>query len=303
MYVICQLCNNSIAKHSLSQHLKTHKKCPKQYHKEFINENDSEFCVKCGNKTKWVSVILGHKLFCLKCSKKNKPSCIDYWVYNYNYSLEEAKQKVKSHQINSSPRRVEYWLNLGRTHEEALAEVVNVQRRDKQWFIKNKGEGAWETYIERQRYTCTSEYLGEEKYKEIINNLTSYSSLDDYINAYGEEFGKLKWAKKYGYNTYEEYETHAATKKYPSLFYSKKFRTSILKRQYNKCGNPECHVIYNTGVDFHLHHINYVKSDMNDNNLIFLCNNCHSKTNYKRHEWQTVLSKINEEIISEYCDR
>lgn len=40
-----------------------------------------------------------------------------------------------------------------------------------------------------------------------------------------------------------------------------------------------------------VHHIDYDKNNCNPNNLITLCNSCHSKTNFNRDYWLTYFSK------------
>lgn len=40
-----------------------------------------------------------------------------------------------------------------------------------------------------------------------------------------------------------------------------------------------------------VHHIDYNKKNLNPDNLISLCINCHVKTNYNREFWETVLTK------------
>ena len=42
------------------------------------------------------------------------------------------------------------------------------------------------------------------------------------------------------------------------------------------------------------HHINYIKTDNNPDNLITLCRECHSKTNFRRSYWQMVLGQMME---------
>ena len=42
----------------------------------------------------------------------------------------------------------------------------------------------------------------------------------------------------------------------------------------------------------HVHHIDYNKQNINDKNLISLCNSCHMKTNYKRNYWEEYFSKL-----------
>lgn len=41
-----------------------------------------------------------------------------------------------------------------------------------------------------------------------------------------------------------------------------------------------------------VHHINYIKSDCNPDNLITLCNSCHAKTNSDREYWKNYFIKI-----------
>ena len=41
----------------------------------------------------------------------------------------------------------------------------------------------------------------------------------------------------------------------------------------------------------HLHHIDYNKQNSIKNNLVFLCNSCHSKTNYNREYYSNLLRK------------
>lgn len=48
----------------------------------------------------------------------------------------------------------------------------------------------------------------------------------------------------------------------------------------------------NNESDLVVHHIDYNKNNLKLNNLIPLCRSCHSKTNYNRKHWKTILKKI-----------
>jgi 5-methylcytosine-specific restriction endonuclease McrA len=68
------------------------------------------------------------------------------------------------------------------------------------------------------------------------------------------------------------------------------------------CGlQDEEHIlIYNYSLM--IHHIDYVKENCEDHNLIALCNQCHGRTNYNREHWIQLFSiklkeKCNEEVI------
>ena len=41
-----------------------------------------------------------------------------------------------------------------------------------------------------------------------------------------------------------------------------------------------------------VHHIDYDKPNCKENNLILLCNICHSKTNYNRNDWKNRYTKF-----------
>jgi len=54
------------------------------------------------------------------------------------------------------------------------------------------------------------------------------------------------------------------------------------------CGCPERETIGG----LYIHHINYNKKDNREENLITLCNSCHSRTNWDREFWRIMLSEL-----------
>lgn len=70
---------------------------------------------------------------------------------------------------------------------------------------------------------------------------------------------------------------------YPNKFYE--LRNIIRKRD-----NYKCHVCNKKG-NF-VHHIDYIKNNCKETNLITLCNNCHSKTNFNRIYWKNFFSNL-----------
>ena len=60
-----------------------------------------------------------------------------------------------------------------------------------------------------------------------------------------------------------------------SIEFNKELKQSILKRDNYKCQNLKCLKKSNK---LHIHHIDYDKKNNNLDNLITLCNSCHSKT-------------------------
>jgi len=81
---------------------------------------------------------------------------------------------------------------------------------------------------------------------------------------------------------------------YP-LGWTKTFKEQIRRRDEYKCQNcgvPETE----TGRKSDVHHIDYIKENLNPINLISLCKKCHGRTYTNRHHW----IKYYQELISRY---
>ena len=62
-----------------------------------------------------------------------------------------------------------------------------------------------------------------------------------------------------------------------------KVKNSIMVRDNHKC--RICHNLAKL-----IHHIDYNKKNNNHENLVALCQSCHSKTNFNREHWKGYLS-------------
>jgi len=65
--------------------------------------------------------------------------------------------------------------------------------------------------------------------------------------------------------------------------------TKHLKNKIKKRDNYICQICGLTKRNMHLHHADYNKKNNSEDNLICLCNSCHSKTNYNRRYWVDLL--------------
>ena len=76
---------------------------------------------------------------------------------------------------------------------------------------------------------------------------------------------------------------------YSSKF-NKKLKEQIRKRDGYRC--QECFRHQNE-LDYklHIHHIDYNKKNSSPNNLVTLCRNCHTKTNFNRNNWTEYYMK------------
>lgn len=68
-----------------------------------------------------------------------------------------------------------------------------------------------------------------------------------------------------------------------SINFNKTLKENIRKRDKYVC--QECGLKLNKNKKLAIHHIDYNKKNNKENNLVSLCNSCHSKTNFKRSDW------------------
>jgi len=87
------------------------------------------------------------------------------------------------------------------------------------------------------------------------------------------------------------------------LPYSWEFRT--IRKKIIERDNATCQVCHKKLSDefCQIHHINYLKNDDREENLILLCPSCHAKTNYNRDMWIPYFKKIMIEkgVIDDEC--
>ncbi|KKL54795.1 hypothetical protein LCGC14_2261820, partial [marine sediment metagenome] len=65
----------------------------------------------------------------------------------------------------------------------------------------------------------------------------------------------------------------------------------IKERDNYECQNPDC-TDKSNHLPLYVHHIDYDKKNCSPNNLITLCNSCHSQSNGNRDQWQKLYTKI-----------
>ena len=76
---------------------------------------------------------------------------------------------------------------------------------------------------------------------------------------------------------------------YP-LGWNKTFKEQIRYRDSYKCQLCGCHEV-ECSRKLHVHHIDYKKENIQEDNLISLCPSCHMKTNFNREYWKKYFKK------------
>jgi len=172
----------------------------------------------------------------------------------------------------------------GKKHTEITKEKMRIKRKK---YFDNGGVGYWK-----------GKYLSKESIEKTKN---TKKRLRDEGKLVSHRRG-ISMEKEYGKEKAKQLKQHLATfngnkasgwrggiSRMPYDFNFNK----ILKTEIKERDNFECQICNkhnnNTPQGLFVHHIDYNKLNSKKDNLISLCGNCHSKTNYNRHYWKWQL--------------
>jgi hypothetical protein len=163
---------------------------------------------------------LGIKLYLENCNKinKNLPNSTDYWI-KYGFSMEESKLKILEFQKEMSRRSVikkeengghkqfscrciEFYINKGKTVEEAQNIISNLQKRDLDFFqikygedegfkkfeeSKNKRDKTWDKKDKKEHALKALPFTYNENSQEIkaIENFIISNNINKKLCKYG----------------------------------------------------------------------------------------------------------------------
>ena len=152
------------------------------------------------------------------------------------------------------------FITLTKTKEEFIEsiEVIRFAKTIDDFLIENKSENQnFEFYAQHKKEIDNqkNKALVFQKKFSIINLLT-----------FKFEFKKKEW--------------------YLPAFYDDELRIDIISAQRYKCALCDIDI---SGINPHLHHINYNKMNCFRENLVFVCARCHGKTNLNREFWKKLL--------------
>lgn len=199
------------------------------------------------------------------CSKVNAAGLVVEGSKNPNWK--GGKVERTCHVCN-----VKYYTKVGYTSSKYCSmSCVGIAQRTP----KGKREGKWTTKIcevcsieysvyksKAERYRCCS--------KDCSFKLRSIISTGENNSNWNDGISRLP----YPYNW-------------------QKISKAIRRRDGNKCQNPNCKG--HPKID--VHHIDYDKMNVADDNLITLCTVCNSKANFNRDKWKEYYSEIVRNLI------
>jgi len=117
---------------------------------------------------------------------------------------------------------------------------------------------------------CGKEFVYRPQGREISESTCSKECLKKLKSKKAKLHGNPNWR---GGSSFEPYSTD----------FNLELKLRIRERDSFTC--QECGEVEN-GKSLHVHHIDYNKMNCEENNLITLCEVCHTKTNYNRDYWQ-----------------
>ena len=134
----------------------------------------------------------------------------------------------------------------------------------------------------------------KEKIRQTLKGRTPPNKGKKMTDAQKQKISQNHWTKnpKYQGKNHPSYKGgRKRDYEYSSLFTSE-FKKNIFSKSNYTC--QLCGIRNKKGlgksIKLHCHHINYNKRDMDEKNLIVLCNSCHAKTNHNREYWKKLFN-------------
>lgn len=188
------------------------------------------------------------------------------FVKGHKHTEETKRQMSLSKQGNKNPM-----YGIGKQHSfygKKLSE------EHKQKIRKSKQKKPY-THTEKRKEKIRQYQKGRKRTKEHGENISK--ALMGHKGYWKGKFGK----DSFNWNGGSSFEG------YPTTW------TNDVKEAIRKRDNYLCQVCFKSqeeeGNKLAVHHIDYNKNNVNENNLISLCHSCHLKTNYNRKYWVSYL--------------
>lgn len=213
----------------------------------------------------------------VKCSVQT----IQNRMIEYNITPRTSKEAVKYSEIPHKIKIDKDWLNQKYTIEKLsapkIAKILNCGTRavtQRLWKYEITVRNTKEAMMLLNRSGKNNNFYGK-KHSEV----TTLKMSKNHIDVNGENNPSWKGGKSF--------------EPYP-IKWNNQLRESIRKRDNYKCQVCGCTQEENNR-KLDVHHIDYVKENLDPNNLISLCKPCHMKTNTNREYW--IQYFIDKEIL------
>ena len=181
----------------------------------------------------------------------------------------ETREKMSKSRIGKHP-----------TEETRKKKSESMKGENNPNYGKHWSEEIRKKMSEAQMGIGKGKILSEEHKRKISESHKGFKHTKESIKKMSES----KKGKRMGK---ESSNWRGGISKLPYAFnFNEKLKKRIKKRDSYKCQ------ICETLDDLSIHHVNYDKMNSDWNNLVTLCNSCHSKTNHKRDYWQKELSSM-----------
>lgn len=185
-------------------------------------------------------------------------------MYGRKHTEESKKKMSKSTSGKNHPN---YGKKLSEETKKKMSEAWNKERRNKKIYLS-----------EEMKIKLSKAFSGEgnhfygKKHSRKTRNLLSKKAKERFKNK----------------ENHPAWRGGVSFEHYPIEF-DKSLKLKVRNRDGNICQNPECNKKIKNG---DVHHIDYIKENCCEKNLITLCKSCHTKTNANREYWKNFYKKI-----------
>lgn len=185
----------------------------------------------------------------------------------------------------------------GKKHSEATKQLMSSQRKGKKrdpehikkWVETRKAKNGY-VVSEEQREKISKKLTGTKQSEETKQKRA------EVLKLIYKEHPELKEKTVHLKENHWNWQGGKSFEEYPEEFYE--IREYIRQLHGNVCALCEKTPEENEE-ELSVHHIDYDKTNNEENNLIPLCRECHLTTNYHRKEWIEIFRSIKENMGSQ----
>ena len=194
------------------------------------------------------------------------------WWYRTGKKMSEASRK----KLSESCKWRMPW-NVGKKHSEEtrrkISEKAKLRKASEE--TRKKISDAWKWRIPWNKWKVWP-WIGKhhtEESKEKMRKAHIWKIMSEKTKKLMSE--QRKWDKNARWRWWLSYEPYTTD------------WTTTLRRSIRERDHYTCQICWKPQWDIALdvHHINYIKTDCNPENLVSLCKSCHTKTNNNRNYW------------------
>ena len=232
---------------------------------------------------------------CLIKRKKNTVHMLKEWSNSNSYYGSDKWLKNNSEGIKkiwNNKNSVYHTEKYKQNQKEGTKKAVSTEEHKK--IVSKNSKNYWNSLEYSKRKELILKIANSQRKLETrLKRSNTMKKLRKETNNYNDAGKKLSlYLKEHPINRKKDKNSNwkggISFNPYPDLF-NNNLKNKIKNRDNNQCQNPLC---VNRSKRLTIHHIDYIKENLSETNLITLCNSCNVRANSNRKHWTKFYLEI-----------